>query len=220
MESRYIEDRVIRVNRVHTWVRAVRLKSKLSLSELEELFSDSKTKEGKTRSCIWDKYNRGDVVPRVGIKPNGELHLANRVEQEFPGTLQWLTSPMWRLIDKAPMSMPEIRKIYDDMPSKFRSIFVEPDYKIKGIFWRRILPFEECIDTLKKLEILPAFIALLTMVKEAEISQDQYTHYSALRAAIYLTEYLTDIPEIELASLDLEEYLMSRIQSAGYIADE
>lgn len=219
MNTRYIEDREIRSHRVHTWVRAVRLKSKLSLLELEDKFSDSKGSNDKHRSCIWDKYNRGDVVPRIGIKPSGELHLANRVEQCYPNTLQWLTSPMWRLIDKAPMSMNEVRATYECMPVLFRSIFVEPEYKITGLFWRRYTESQSCIETLKKLEALPAFIALLTLVKEAETTQDQWTHYSALIAAIDMTQNLTFIPEIDLISADIEDYLTSRVRTAGYIRE-
>lgn len=219
MNTRYIEDREIRACRVHTWVRAVRLKSKLSLIELEELFTDSKSSNKNSRSCIWDKYNRGDVAPRIGVKPNGEFHLASRVEKHYPETLQWLISPMWRLLDKAPMSMIEIRTLYENMPGPIRSLFVEPDYKIKGIFWRRILDTESCIEEIKKFETLSAFIALLTLVKEAETTQDQWTHYQAIKAAIDLTENLTFIPEIELISVDIEEYLISRGRSAGYIQE-
>lgn len=216
MNSRYVEDAEIRAQRVNTWVRAVRLKSKLSLAELEEHFSDSNGSTDKARSCIWDKYNRGDVVPRIGVKPNGELHLASRVEKEFSGTLQWLTSPMWRLIDKAPMSMQEIRVIYEAMPTEIGSIFVEPKNNIKGIFWKRLVDPEDCLKALKHFERFPVFIALLAMVKEAETTQDQWTHYFALKEAIDLTEYLTLIPEIDLKSISIEEYLIARGRSAGY----
>lgn len=184
MTNRYIEDREIRAQRAHIWVRSVRIRSKLSLIELEALFTDSKSDDETARSCLWDKYNKGDVIPRIGVKPGGGLHLASRVEEAYPGTLQWLTSPMWRLIDKAPMSMMEIKETYENLPTLFRSIFIEADYKTKGIFWRRMVNVQKCIETLKKFDDLNAFIALLIMVKEGETTQDQFTHYLALKAAI------------------------------------
>lgn len=216
MTSRYVEDIGIRQLRVRTWVRAVRLASGLSLIELERQYSDPKTKANTPRSCIWDKYAKGDVAPRVGKKPNGKLHLANRIDKAYPGTLRWLNSPMWRLIDKAPMSMIEIKAIYEEMPYLFRSIYVEPKHKTKGLFWRRYVELQPCIETLYKMEELQAFIALLTMVKEAEVNQDQATHYEALKAAISFEDGLAIFPELDFTDEEIIDYLEWRFKTAGY----
>jgi uncharacterized protein (DUF433 family) len=216
MTSRYIEDITIRQVRVRTWVRAVRLASGLSLIELEKQFSDPKAKVKTPRSCIWDKYARGDVAPRIGKNPNGKLHLASRIDKAYPGTLRWLNSPMWRLIDKAPMSMIEIKAIYDGMPYLFKSIFVEPTHKTKGLFWRRYVELQPCIETLYKMEELQAFIALLTMVKEAEVKQDQETHYEALKAAISFEDVLAVFPELDFTDEEIIDYLEKRFKTAGY----
>lgn len=212
----YKEDIAIRQLRVRSWVRAVRLASGLSLVELEKKFSDSVRSTKKPRSCIWDKYARGDVTPRVGKKPDGKLHLANRIEKSYPGTMQWLTSPMWRLIDKAPMSMYEIKEVYEGMPYLFRSIFVESKHKVKGIFWRRYTELQPCIETLYKMETLPAFIGLLAMTKEAEATQDQVTHHQALKAAINFEGALGEFPELDFTDQEIIDYLKMRYKTAGY----
>lgn len=79
--------------------------SKLTPRELEKQFGEPKSNEKVKRSCVWDKYRRGDVVPRSGLRPGGGANLVDRVEVVYPGTAKWLTLPLWRLLDKAPMEM-------------------------------------------------------------------------------------------------------------------
>lgn len=213
---RYIEDKEIRWIRVRTWVEAVLQASGLTLVELEQKFSDVKSISPTSRSCIWDKYRNGTVVPRIGTKPNGELHLASKVEIEYPGTLQWLTSPLWRLSDKAPMSMEEIKFVYQNLPYLYRSIFIEADYKITGLFWRRCTELEECCETLKKLDGLDAFISHLAMIKEAEISQDQDIHYYLFDSIFEYKKKLKNYQMLKLTIKPLIEYLKDRWKSAGY----
>lgn len=216
MSLNYVEDISIRALRVRAWVRSVRLASGLSLLELEKKFVDSKKPSSSARSCIWDKYARGSVVPRIGKKPNGELHLANRVNNSYPDTLQWLVSPIWRLSDIAPMSMIEIKEAFEGMPYLYRSIFIEAEYKTKGVFWRRDVDLESCFATLNKLDTIPAFIALLTLVKEAELTQDQATHQSAFVEAISYEDKLSALPELEFIYEYLFDYLDQRLNYAGY----
>lgn len=219
MTDRYIEDPEIRDLRVRTWVRSVRFQSKLNLVQLEEKFSNTKSSDKKARSCIWEKYVKATVVPRVGKNPSGGLHLASRVEEEYPGTLQWLISPMWRLLDKAPMSMKEIRGIYEGMPYLYRSIFIEQDYKITGVFWRRVTDPAQCIATLLNLEKVDSFIALLALAKEAEITQNQPLHFEALKGALGMKNFLDKVRELDFTNEEIIEYLFYRIDNAGYFVD-
>ena len=216
MNLKYVEDISIRTLRVRAWVKSVRLASGLSLVELEKKFADSKNPSSSARSCIWDKYARGSVVPRIGKNPNGDLHLANRVNHTYPGTLQWLISPMWRLSDVAPMSMIEIKETFKGMPYLCRDNFIEAEKKAKGVFWRRNVDLENCFYTLSKIDTVPAFIALLTLVKEAELTQDQATHQSAFNEAISYEVKLSALPELEFIYEELFDYLEQRLNHAGY----
>lgn len=214
--SRYIEDKEIRAMRVRTWVEAVMYASGITLVELEQKFSENRLSDPVARSCIWDKYRNGYVVPRIGKRPNGDYHLANRVEACYPGTMLWLTSPIWRLADKAPMEMTEIRKIYEGMPYLFRSMFVEVEHKVKGVFWRRYVEIDKCCETLRNLETLPAFISLLTIIKEAEIIQDQDVHDYVFDVVIEYKDKLIEHPILNFVTEWMFEYLSDRWKNAGY----
>lgn len=215
-KTKYVEDKEMKRLRVRTWVEAVLHASGLTLVELEQKYSDAKTINPVARSCIWDKYRNGSVAPRIGIKPNGELHLAGRVEIDYPGTLQWLISPLWRLSDKAPMGMNEIRSIYEGMIYLFKSIFVETEHKTTGVFWRRNIEIEKCCKTLSHLDELTSFIALLTIIKEAEVNQDQEVHFYVFEHIFTYKVTLKKYPELKVTRKWLFEYLKSRWADTGY----
>lgn len=87
----YKEDPDIRKMRVQAWFRAVSLESGLTPRELEKKFSESEAEKKVKRSCVWNRYRRGEVVPRSGPRPDGGLNLVDRVEAAYPGTAKWLT---------------------------------------------------------------------------------------------------------------------------------
>lgn len=211
---KYVEDKTIRRLRVKTWVDQVLATSNLFISELQQQFSD--LNEGNNHSCIWYKYSKGTTVPRIGENPKGKLYLANRVDKAYPGTMEWLTSPVWRLADDAPMTMSEIRTIFENMPYLFNSIFIEAKHKIKGVFWRRQVELELCLNTLSNLDTLDAFIALLAMLKEAEIKQDQETHEIVFEEVFKYEEKLQRYPALENTCIGLFQYLDMRYKRANY----
>lgn len=193
----YIEDPAIRKMRAQAWFKAVSLSSGMTAAELEREFSERKTEGAKTmRSCIWDKYRRGDALPRSGRKTSGELNLVERVETKFPGTAKWLTSPLWRLLDKAPMEMSEIRQIYEEMPSMLRPLFLAPSSEATEIFWRRQIGYKETYKTLAQLGSLEALTATLAMIREATIIQDQAKYVEGITTAKKLLVNQTSHPVI------------------------
>lgn len=172
-----LADPAIRSMRVQAWFRAVSLASGMTAAELEREFSERKTEGTATkRSCIWDKYRRGEALPRSERKTSGELNLVARVEAKFPGTAKWLTSPLWRLVDKAPMEMSEIRQIYEGMPKPIRSIFMASEKRERSLFWRQAIKPEAACDVLLRLQSFDALVALFALAREAEIIQNQYQH--------------------------------------------
>lgn len=219
--SRYVEDPAIRSMRVRTWFRAVTLASGLTPAQLEREFSErDRARAASARSCIWDKYRRGEVVPRSSSMSPGRPGLVERVERRYPGTAAWLSSPLWRLADKAPMEMSELRRIYEGMPQPIRSIFVSSKKEAPGLFWRRPVDIDHACEILLRFQSVEGFVAVLAIVKEAETTQEQYQHYTGVDAAwVYMRE--TALPRDQvLGSIirtDLSEYLESRWQNLGYL---
>lgn len=180
------EDPKIRSMRVRAWVRAVKLASGLGLAELEEMFSQRLGVSTPSRSCIWEKYQRGEVVPRSRLQTKRGLSLVERVEQRYPETAMWLSSPLWRLADKIPMEMSEIREIYEELPTPFHSIFIAKRHEASEVFWRRPVDPEHVCQILRRLgerDAMGAITTSLAMVKEAEITQNQYQHELAVDTA-------------------------------------
>lgn len=215
--SPYKEDPEIRKMRVQAWFRAVSLASKLTPRELEQLFGETKSNEKVKRSCVWDKYRRGEVVPRSGLRPDGGLNLVDRVEAVYPGTAKWLTLPLWRLLDRAPMEMSEIRRYLERLPNLMRQMFIYSEAQPTGLFWRRDTDYEDACDLLLRFVSLDGLNAVLALVKEAEVIQDQYQHQDCVRKA---GEYLARLAYQELLpeklNDELSNYLAQRVTSAGY----
>lgn len=217
----YKEDPEIRKMRVQAWYRAVALASGLTPRELEKKFSESESDRKVKRSCVWDKYRRGEVVPRSGPRPDGGLNLIDRVEAAYPGTAKWLTLPLWRLLDKAPMEMSSLRRYLEGLPNLMRQIFVYGQTQPSGVFWRRSTDCNDACDHLLRFRNLDGLAAVLALIKEAELIQDQYQHqYCAQKAGEYLARlgFLGLLPE--MLTRDLTEYLSQRIAAAGYFVEQ
>lgn len=215
MPSRYIEDPEIRSMRIRAWYRAVVAASQLTPSELEQAFSLGTG--DRPRSCIWDKYRRGEVEPRRGT--GRQPGLIERVETSYPGTAVWLSSPLWRLADRAPMEMSEIRRIYEAMPKLIRSIFVATKEEATGLFWRRPVEVDHACEILRRFRDVDAFITLLTIMREAETIQDQDQYFVVSHA---VKEHLTELCETHdiIASTlgaDLLRYLGNTWARPGWI---
>lgn len=213
----YKEDPEIRKMRVQAWFLAVSLASKMTPYELEKQFSEPENDRKVKRSCVWDKYRRGEVVPRSGTRPDGGLNLVDRVEAVYPGTAKWLALPLWRLLDKAPMEMSEIRRYLEGLPNLMRQMFIYSQAQPSGLFWRRDIDYVDACDHLLRFGSLDGLNAVLALVKEAEVIQDQYQHHDCVKKA---GEYLARLgfrgllPEALIG--ELSNYLAQRVAAAGY----
>lgn len=215
--SRYVEDPVIRSMRVRTWFRAVMLASGLTPAQLEREFSEKEpARAASARSCIWDKYRRGEVVPRSGSMSSGRLGLVERVERRYPGTAAWLNSALWRLADKAPMEISELRRVYDGMPKPIRALFLV-DCAPRALFWRQQSDVEELCTHLAHVDRVEVLIILLALAKEAETIQDQRQHVLAVKAVRtnILGSIITESLGKEVRN-DISIYLNRRWQAPGY----
>lgn len=197
----YKEDPEIRKMRVQAWFRAVSLASKLTPRELEKQFGEPKSNEKVKRSCVWDKYRRGEVVPRSGQRPDGALNLVDRVEAAYPGTAKWLNLALWRLLDGATLELSEIKKGYDNLPNVLRSAFVKPDQSAsQNKFWRRSVDVKRVCEQLVCLGTIESLTALLLMLREAELVQNQNTYDICVRHCLELLGHL-DVLALPVSSL-------------------
>lgn len=216
--SNRAEDPTIRSMRIRSWVRAVQLASGLTLAQLEDAFSERKPgQKPSNHSCIWGKYERGEVAPRSGCNPKGALNLVERVEQRYTGTAMWLSSPLWRLADKAPMEMSEIREIYEGLPYLLRSIFIVVPYEEEEVFWRRPVDVDHVCEILLRIGDLDALIVALALVKESEITQYQDQHEIGVDA---VQQCLAKLQHNQILGgmllRELYRYLEHRLKKAKY----
>lgn len=214
--ARYVEDSGIRSLRIKTWFQAIAEKSGLTAAELERQFARGGV--GERRSCIWDKYRRGEVEPRSDAGGDG---LVERVERAYAGTAVWLSTPLWRLSDAVPMEMSDIRLIFEGIRHPLiRSIFVASKAEASGRFWRRPVDPDDAAGHLLRFEDLDALVALLAMVREAEIIQRQEQHWAAISAARLFLAWFCASGKIMPAPTgnDLNEYLSARWESPGYFS--
>lgn len=213
----YVEDPLIRSMRVRTWFHAVIEASGLTAAQLEREFADGGGKKAP-RSCIWNKYRRGEVVPRSGRQGDGRPRLVERVEARYAGTAKWLFSPLWRLADKAPMEMSEIRKVYERLPRLMRSIFIHEDAKSSHVFWRRPVDCADACEILQRYSSVEGLVAVLAMAKEAEITQDQVLHWISFKAALTYADGARKYPVLTETMGDLRDYLKKRQGRVEYFS--
>lgn len=221
MAKPYVEDPLIRSMRVRTWFQAVSMASGKTPAQLEREFSERKDPSRTSRrSCIWEKYRRGEVVPRCGCRDSGRLNLVERVEEKYPNTLSWLVSPLWRLADEAPIGIGEVRAVYESLPSDISRLFIARHVEGVGIFWRRPTDAESTCHLLARSQRIDALVALLAMTREAEAIQDQGQHRAAVRATKHaITAVNSGSPLRNMASA-LSEYLQSRWTMVHYPSGE
>lgn len=156
-------------------------------------------------------------MPRSGSRRDGGLNLVDRVEVVYPGMAKWLTLPLWRLLDKAPMEMSEIRRYQEKLPNLMRQMFIYSQAQPSGLFWRRDTDYVDTCDHLLRFGNLDGLTAVLALVKEAEVIQDQYQHQDcAQKAGEYLArlEYQGLLPGMLIG--ELSNYLAQRVAAAGY----
>lgn len=208
--KRYVENPKIRSMRVRSWFHAVSLASGLTVGELEREFRE----EGSTRvprSCIWNKYKRGEVVPRSRYQGDGRPKLVERVEACYPGTEKWLFSPLWRLADVAPTAMSELREIYDGLPIRLRNLIVLPSALASDVFWRREFDVQTVVTELFRFQTVDDLQLGLALLREAEVCQGHFL-YRYLIEVVKILLWSIDWEGLETTSIPLElsNYLRSR----------
>jgi len=169
--------------RAMAWFNAVSLASGMNDSELEVFFGDASNrtryKPGE-RPGLWRKYKTGKICPKFKPDVHGRPSIVERVEARFPGTAQWMGMPFWDVLSYKVMSMPELRKIYLSLQPNVRDLILMEPVMNGRMFWRRPTDPEQLYDSLLSIGNLDATTAVLALIKEAEITQNQTQHQLGL----------------------------------------
>ncbi|MEK0750778.1 hypothetical protein OSH65_25515, partial [Mycobacterium ulcerans] len=72
--------------------------------------------------------------------------------------------------------MSEIRFYLEGLPNLMRQMFIYSETQPTGLFWRRDTDYEDACDLLLRFGCLDGLNAVLALLKEAEVIQDQYQH--------------------------------------------
>lgn len=170
-------NRLLKQLKVRTWFNAVSSASGKSAYQLEMEFAQvhiNKSQFYKQRSRLWEKYRIGKTMPTIKSKEGGRRPIARLVEEKYPGTIQWLTHPIWDLANpESKLSMANIKQIFNSLPEELRSHFIDEPNPIYPYFWRKTHNnFEAFANSLAKSSSPYAFIALVCLYKESLICQN------------------------------------------------
>lgn len=168
------ENKLIRELKVKTWFAAVAKASGKTAYELEKEFAPSyvdREEFGKHRARLWDKYRLGKTMPTMRKTESGRRPVALLVEEVYPGTIVWLESPIWKLLDLGvEISMNDLRSIYESLDSTVAGLII--DEKKGQLFWRKQgLDPQEVITELYQLTAMDGLIALVCLWRESIICQ-------------------------------------------------
>lgn len=200
--------------RVKAWFVAVREKSGLKTAyQLEKRFAPEKFRRGLDDECIrpcqWDKYERGENVPKKS--------LVAIVETAYPGTRQWIVAPLWKVIRARPLPISELHAIIavirPTLASRLPDAF-SPASRVRRKQYD--LSRIGAIDSLWRQGDVEAMTALLGLVRDAEQKSDDHQHAEAALAALHLFILLAANDPLHSVRHDLFMYLKDRFFTHVY----
>lgn len=178
------ENKLIRELKVKTWFTAVAKASGKTAYELEKEFAPSyvdKDGFGKHRARLWEKYRLGKTVPTMIKTESGRRPIALLVEEKYPGTLKWLESPIWKLLDlNIEITMTGLRSIYESLHPEIAGLIIND--KKGQLFWRKHESDpDKLIAELHRVGTMDGLIALACLWRESIICQQYSLHISIVK---------------------------------------
>lgn len=209
------------------WFNFVSYLLEKSAGQLECLFAsaanDKKYRMGN-RPKLWERYRSGTICPRISgtaKKPS----IVERVDDAVPDASRWLTSSFWRLLGNQPMDMEEIRVIFQSLMPEIRDLFVIEGYERNGVFWRKPNDLKSLVRlllsgtfprTFEHWAKLDAATAVLALLREAEIKQDQLQHIEVWNIWLEFPNFLREIPALQNIADEIHSILSKRMLSVRY----
>jgi hypothetical protein len=177
------ENKLIRELKVKTWFAAVAKASGKTAYELEKEFAPSyvdREEFGKRRARLWDKYRLGKTMPTMTKTESGRRPVALLVEEAYPGTLQWLESPIWMLLDlDIDLNMNDLRSIYESLDPMVAELIIED--KKGQLFWRKYdSDPDQLVAKLHHAGTMDGLIAIVCLWRESILCQ-QFPLHNAIQ---------------------------------------
>lgn len=209
--------------RTKAWFIAVSQASGMSAEELEIHFAPpekQKAYQHGSRPGLWAKYKKGSICPKIKRDLNGKPSLVEKVEKEFPGTADWITIPFWRVLSHTPMGMDELKEIYLSLSEPICELVVMEEPDVARMFWRRPIGHEDLYDQLLSIGDLDAITAILALIKEAEVTQNQHQHQFGLGRWAYCNLILQKHPVLSLLLSDINKVIEDRFTRISYASED
>lgn len=199
--------------RVKTWFVAVREKSGLKTAyQLDKRFAPEKFRRGLDGECIrpcqWDKYERGENVPKDP--------LVALVETSCPGTRQWLVASLWKVIRARTLPISELHFIIATIRPTLASLSHATNPASRVRRKPNDLSRIGAIDSLWRQGDVEAMTALLGLVLDAEQRSSDHQHAEAALAALHLFILLAANDPLHSVRHELFTYLKDRFFTRVY----
>lgn len=211
-------DKAFRV-RTKAWFFAVSLASNMNAGELEIYFAPPAKRDmykPGNRPRHWEKYMTGLICPKNKPDLNGRMSIVERVEECFPGTAMWVTLPFWLVLSNAYMEMHELKAIYSSLSLPVRELIIMEGAPDDEIFWRRPARYSDLFDQLITIGGLDAATAVLALIKEAELTQNQLQHQRGLGCWAVCAKCLRSHPVLSHVMEDINKIIEDRFTGTVY----
>lgn len=205
--------------RARAWFIAVSRKSRMNEIELEVFFGKERNRDYSTanRPGLWKKYKTGLICPKYQPDALGNISIVQLVEKYFPKTATWMSHPFWDVLSFREMDLDELKVIFYSLKQEIREQIVY-DSRVKGrMFWRRDVDNEDLFVHLAAIDDIDAATALLALIREAEIRQDQYLHKHGLSCLCICINTISD-PVIVALKPQIQKLIEDKISYYKYNA--
>lgn len=208
--------------KVMAWFDAVAEASGKTAADLEREFAPAahiRWELGmEIRPKLWEKYRRGEVEPRSIPSKGRKTSIVQEVESRYPGTAKWLSLPLWKLADfNQTVTMDELRAVYQGMPLKIRGLIIKDDVLEGEIFWRKQTDEDELLRRLAAAGGLDGVTAILALVREAHVCQQETEFHSRVDALLAELEKTNNISVLtELG----KQYFTTHLNRPGLRAEK
>lgn len=198
----------IEIYRTTFWARAVYAAAKAPRHKLGPVLG----KDGRWLG-VWARYDKGLVSPsRDRLK---------RIEKRLPGTNRYYFCPLWGLLYQRAFTWDDLYDSVMWLNPPVRVAFIAEDESASGPFWRKATSRFDLLDELIRLLgdrkfTFDALIAILIVVREAELCQDAWLYLFAMRAWSLAPRYMTEHPVLRHFPVDLIESVLTPLRTIRF----
>jgi hypothetical protein len=187
--------------RVMVWLWAVAIAlGKKSGYALELHFTPEKVQRYKgitKRPCKFDKFKRGDHVP----KPE----LVDMIEEQVPGTKVWLEHPLWKVAKTSVTNIDELYKILGNLRPGISELLF-PNHNKNG-HYEKIQFSEKLLKKLDKEGDIDALTACLGLIYEAKYYNNKLQHWLTARKTFRIFLRVFTLYQLTPVAQDVFEYI-------------